>query len=268
VVEGNKEEKVKAYLKENLEDFDLEWENSEDYYDAFKDAKIISAIVREDEDRYAEITQKCDEIIDNSKTKIYRYFEYDFGVGRDLKTDYISIMFNDLRQIKEFQKFAKEEFDIRIDMAQIDAKENFETFNNLATLLCAAIIAISIFFVVIFLYFLINAHFQKISKNLGTIMAFGINNKSMITIYLFVFMKLIIVGLLSAIMLLSLSQFVFWIFSCGYPLNSFTVPYLNMCDWLVMAVILLVLALSAGVTYYIMAKKLEATPGDLIYERN
>jgi len=268
VVENDKEEKVKADLKEKLADFDLEWENSEDYNDALRDAKIISAIVYEDEDRYAEITQKCDEIIAHYKTPIYRYFEYEFSAGRTLKSDYISIMFDDLKTIPDFQKFAKEEFEIRIDMAQVEAKNNFQTFNYLATLLCAAIIAISIFFVVIFLYFLINAHFQKISKNLGTIMAFGLDNKSIIKIYLTVFIKLIAAGLISAIAFLSLVQFVLYLSGFGYTLNSFVLPYLNMCDALVIAVILLVIALSAAVTYYIMNEKLKSTPGDLIYERN
>ena len=268
VVDADKEKNVKADLQEKLADFELEWEKSEACYLTFRDAKIINAIVREDYDRYAEITRKCNEIIANSKTPIYRYFDYEFSVGRTLNPDYISIMFNDLSKVKQFQQFAKEEFDIRIDMAQVDAKENFQTFNNLATLLCAAIIAISIFFVVIFLYFLINAHFQKISKNLGTIMAFGLDNKNIIKIYLSVFMKLIAAGIISAIVLLSLTQLTLWMFGCGYTLNSFVLPYLNMCDIPVIAVILSVMALSAVVTYYIMNKKLKSTPGDLIYERN
>ena len=267
VVNAAKEEKVKAEWKEKLANFDIEWENSEDYEMAWGDAKIISAIVYEDYDRYAEITQQCDEIISNSKIPMYRYFEYEFGAGRTLNPTYISIMFNDLSKVKEFQQFAKEEFAIRIDMAQIEAKENFHTFNTLAALLCAAIIAISIFFVVIFLYFLIQSHFQKISKNLGTIMAFGLDNRTIIKIYLYVFIKLIVVGLASAIMLLSLFQFVFWIFNCGYTLNSLVLPYLNMCDTLVISVALSVIALSAVVTCYIMNKKLKSTPGDLIYER-
>ena len=271
ILQDGDEENAKTEIASKFQNINIEWENTVDFNLAFKVTKLLSAIVRDTSISKEQLNNLCNSVVENSrntKIPIYRFYDYEFCKGIQLNTDYISIMFDNLINVKAFQLWAKDEFNIRIDMAQIDAKENFQTFNNLAIGLSAAIITISIIFLIIFLYFLINSHFQKISKNLGTIIAFGLDNRSIIEIYLAVFMKLIFISLFVAVTLLGIMQFLLHMVNIGYSLNGMIMPYMNMLDWLVLAVLLGILVLSTIVTFIIMNKKIQkSTPGDLIYER-
>ena len=175
-------------------------------------------------------------------------------------------MFEDLTKVKAFSLWAKEQHGVRIDMAQIEAKENFNTFNLLASMLCLFISIIAIAFVSIFLYFLIDSHFRKISKNLGTIMAFGLGNKQIITIYLSVFLLMIMASLLAVIAVLGGAEILFSALKCW--LYEGKMPHFSLCDSWVVITILVIPLISALATIIFLKYKLKATPGDLIFERN
>ena len=197
---------------------------------------------------------------------VYRTFDWSFDKGFQLRPNYLSFMFEDLTKVKAFSLWAKENHGIRIDMAQIEAKENFNTFNLLASMLCLFISLIAIAFVAIFLYFLIDSHFRKISKNLGTIMAFGLGNKQIIKIYLSVFLLMIFASLLSVIAILGGAEILFnatklWRYEGK-------IPHFSICDSWVFITILVIPIISACATIIFLRVKLKATPGDLIFERN
>jgi hypothetical protein len=242
------------------------WAQAESFYRSFRNAKLISVELNDTLSNIAILNTIFDEVLQKYPShKAQRYYEYRYGVGYKLKTDYISVMFQDLGKIKEFQTWAKDDFNIRIDMAQIEAKENFKTFQLLSLFLSSALILISILFIIIFLYFLINAHFQKISKNLGTIMAFGLDNNNIIKIYLLVFIRLVLYGLIPASITLASVQLLFHFLKI---VRDNGMPYINMNDIWIYTVLLGIIVLSIIATYIIMGKKLKSTPGDLIYERN
>lgn len=199
---------------------------------------------------------------------VYRVYDYAFGRDMVLNPDYMSFMFEDLNDVQAFAKWAKNSYGVRIDMAQIEAKNNFNIFNQLANGLCIAIIAISVGFIIIFLWFLINAHFRKISKNLGTIMAFGLENRSIVRIYLRVFMKLILLGLVAAVGLLFVLQYAMEYMGFVRVVDGICLSYIDMLDGMVLGVIGGIIVLSALVIWATMRNKLKATPGDLIFERN
>jgi hypothetical protein len=197
---------------------------------------------------------------------VYRTFDWAFDGGFQLRPNYLSFMFEDLSKVKTFSLWAKEKHGIRIDMAQIEAKENFNTFNLLASMLCLFISIIAIAFVAIFLYFLIDSHFRRISKNLGTIMAFGLGNKQIIKIYLAVFLLMIFASLFSVIAVLGFAEILF---------NTLTwwqyegkMPHFSLGDSWVIITILVIPIISALATVIFLNNKLKATPGDLIFERN
>lgn len=245
---------------------ELEWEASEPYGLAYREAWLYSAIIYDTMVRLGQMDTLCRDIC-KKFPDVYRCYEYEFGKGFELNPDYVSVMFRNLTRVKEFQLWAKEKYGVRIDMAQIEAKENFNIFNNLAVGLCVAIILMAISFVSIFLYFLISAHFQKISKNLGTIMAFGLDNRNIVRIYTGVFMMLIILGLLVALVLLLSFQLIFQRCGIGYDLNGEVYPYLDLWNAWVGWVLLGILTLSGLVIVIFLSRKLKSTPGDLIYER-
>ena len=242
------------------------WTQADSFYSSFRNAKLISLELNDTLSNIAIVNTIFDDVLEKyPANKAQRYYEYRYGDGYKLKTDYISVMFQDLGKIKEFQTWAKDDFNIRIDMAQIEAKENFKTFQLLSTFLSSALILISILFIAIFLYFLINAHFQKISKNLGTIMAFGLDNTKIVKIYLSVFIRLVLSGLIPAVISLVIIQLLLHFLKI---VRENSMPYININDIWIYAVLLGIIVLSIIATYVIMGKKLKSTPGDLIYERN
>ncbi|GHU79746.1 hypothetical protein FACS1894145_4550 [Bacteroidia bacterium] len=214
---------------------------------------------------YQTLNKAVSEICEKEKD-VYRTYDWAFDSGFQLQPNYLSFMFEDLSKVKAFSLWAKETHGIRIDMAQIEAKENFNTFNILSSMLCLFIAIIAIAFVAIFLYFLIDSHFRRISKNLGTIMAFGLANKQIIRIYLSVFLLMIITSLLAVIAVLGLSEIVFN--TMNWWQYERKMPHFSLVDAWVIITVLVIPHISALVTVIFLNNKLKATPGDLIFERN
>ena len=212
----------------------------------------------------SDINDAAKDILDNIPDA-YRTYDYFFDKGMESQTNYISFMFNDLSKVADFAKWTKDEYGIRIDMAQIEAKKNFETFNLLAGVLCMAIIILSVMFVSIFLWFLIDAHFKAISKNLGTIMAFGLPNKTIIKIYRKVFLRMILYSLGAAIAALGIIELLFLIIGLT---REGKMEFISLADWVVWMFIIIIPVLTAIVVSATMKQKLKANPGDLIFERN
>ena len=193
-----------------------------------------------------------------------RIYDWIFTAVPELSSDYQSFLFDDLTKVGDFAKMAKDDYGIRIDMAQIEAKNNFNTFNILASVLCAAIMIISVLFVAIFLWFLIDAHFKSISKNLGTIMAFGLPNRTIISIYRTVFLRMILLALGISIAALVVFQLLLLLLGATREAGM---QYISILDIWVWVFIVIVPLLTAVVVTMTMNKKLEAKPGDLIFER-
>jgi len=214
---------------------------------------------------YQTLNKVVAEICEKEKD-VYRTFDWAFGKGGSVELNYLSLMFNDVSKVEEFSIWAKEKHDIRIDMTQIEAKNNYDTFNFLASMLCLFIAVIAIAFVAIFLYFLIDSHFRKISKNLGTIMAFGLGKKQIIKIYLAVFSLMIFASLFSVIAILGSTEILFRTMKWWFYESK--MPYFSLCDSWVIITILVIPLISAAATIVFLRYKLKATPGDLIFERN
>jgi len=200
------------------------------------------------------------------ESNVYRTYDWAFDRGFQLRPNYLSFMFDDLSKVKAFSIWAKEKHGIRIDMAQIEAKENFNTFNLLASMLCLFIAIIAIAFVAIFLYFLIDSHFRRISKNLGTIMAFGLGNKQITRIYLSVFLLMIFASLLGVIAVLGGAEIL--CSALKWWQYEGKMPHFSLRDSWVVITILVIPLISALATVIFLKYKLKATPGDLIFERN
>lgn len=268
VVENSDEEledKINKKLKSSGLLYDEEWETSGvDFEYSLRDATQYRIIVRDSNISHLNtIAKEICEI-----PNVYRFYNYEFDKGEQLIPDYMSFMFDDLNKVQRFAKWAKNNYGVRIEMAQIEAKNNFSIFNRLANGLCLVIMAISILFVVIFLWFLINGHFRKISKNLGTIMAFGLANKSIILVYLIVFMRLILRSLLFSVIILCIIQYASVAVGYVRMVNAVEMPWINMFDKWVTGLIVGIIMLSIIVTFLVLRRKLHTTPGNLIFGRN
>ena len=245
----------------DVEEFDLSFEPLTKY----------RIIIRNDSTQatssfYGKLNKLADSICKSSDYKCYRIYEYDLEssiADSSYSPDYLSYLFDDLSYVRNFADSAFQKYGIKVEMSQVEAKGNFKSFNDMANALCYAIIVISIGFIVIFLLFLIDNHFQKISPNLGTIMAFGLDNTQIKKIYLCVFIFLILIGLAIASVALCIIQGTLSVMGIVHNLNG--LPYLKMNDLWVALYMLGILIVTFVVIMPTLHQKLKATPGELIH---
>lgn len=193
--------------------------------------------------------------------RVYDYYESDFNDDDD---DYISVHFNDLNRIGEFQEFAKNNYRIEIDMSQINAKENFNAVSLMANILSWTMIVFAIVCIILFIVNLLQSYFQKVKRNLGTFKAFGIGNYELITIYVLIMIATILVSVL-------ISLGVTWLVQGLLPLMGLlkdgAFNYLSLWSVKTMCSVLIIITASVVTVYAVMRGLLKATPGDLIYDR-
>lgn len=260
----NTSEEIELEIRTKLDNsslqYDFDWEKS-NYELSLREATRYRIIFRDS------LVKELNKVVKNicNDTNIYRIYDYNLDEGYSLRANYLSFMFSDLSKVPEFAQWSKEEHGIRIDMTQIEAKENFNIFNILTWSLCIAISIIAIAFISIFLYFLIDSHFRRISKNLGTIMAFGLNNRTIINIYLRVFLKLILASLITVIVILGFAEYLCYTLELT---REGGLLYFSIQDFFVAIIICALPIISTIVTVIFMNIKLKSTPGDLIFERN
>ncbi len=219
----------------------------------------------DDEIDYAETREIHDAIMAKyQKEGIVRIYEYLDKYPFEDFDDYISVHFKDLDNIVAFQEHAKEEFQIDIEMSQINAKENFNEVSIMANILSWTMIIFAIICIILFIVNLLQSYFQKVKRNLGTFKAFGISNYELISVYVLIMMAMILVSIV-------LSFFVTWLIQGILPLLGLvkegTFGYLSLLSGKTFGAILIIIVASVVTVYTVMKKLLKATPGDLIYDR-
>lgn len=252
---------MKAILNQEGVDYNPQLEVSE-YTDALMPAYRLRVILY---DTIVAAINDAAKRITTALPDIYRFYQYDTRESNDFETPYLSFMFDNLAGVSDFAEWVKNEYGIRIDMAQIEAKNNFNTFNLLAAVLCMAIVLLSALFVTIFLWFLIDSHFKSISRNLGTIMAFGLPNKTIVHSYQVVFLRLILFALSLAVIVLAGVELL--LFELGMVREG-NYNYIELLDAWVWVFIIIIPILTLIVVSITIKQKLKSNPGDLIFERN
>ena len=177
---------------------------------------------------------------------------------------YYSIQMLSLDSIRVFQEELFEKCGIKLDMTSIEAKENFMFVQQMGNILSYCVIILAVIFICVFIYFLLNTHFQKIQRNIGTFKAFGVSNKVLNYIYVRLLLQMIIIAFALAIAIAFLMTLL---------LNQFTqiegaFVWIDIFVW--QNALLLGLSLLASIiaTFLVSHGLLKHTPGDLIYNRN
>lgn len=194
---------------------------------------------------------------------VYRIYDYNEMEGAGDDDDYISVHFSDLDMIGAFQEYAKE-FNIEIEMSQINAKENFNEVSMMANILSWTMIIFAIVCIIMFIINLLQSYFQKVKRNLGTFKAFGICSRDLISVYLFIMVSMI----LSAIII---SLGITWLIQEVLPIIGLqkgdAFNYLSLWSSKTFYALLVIIAASVTTVYIVMNRLLKTTPGDLIYDR-
>ncbi len=179
----------------------------------------------------------------------------------ELPTDRLAINFRSLEQVRAFRDELYNKYQIEMDLARVLDKENFQAFNLLAQAISYALIIFSILGICFYLYNMLKSHLDKISRNLGTFLAFGLEPKTLYVLYrqlLFSFLNRS-VAIATGISFLLVTL-----------ISAFSNRGVDLLLLLEFKTLLSLVALYS--VFYIIYRMtiyrlLEKTPGDLVYER-
>lgn len=204
---------------------------------------------------------------------VHRIYEYDYSYDRLPIGDYLSICFNDLKEISAFAEDIVEKNELEIEMSQINAKENFQSVSVMAITLSVVMVIFAIVCILLFIVNLLQAYFQKVKRNIGTFKAFGISNRELQKVYMIIILALVGSALLISMVAVSFVQLVLYVLNIvkdegfGY-LSLWHCDVIHAFPPLITLLAAVVVVVAAAVTVRLVMKKLlSATPGDLIYDR-
>ncbi len=181
----------------------------------------------------------------------------------------ISIAFTSLDRVPSFQKYIYNDHRLRIDMNIVQARNNFLLFNRLSDGLSIVLISFGILAAFVFILNLISAHLERNKKNIGTLKAFGLTNRTIIIVYSGISATLLTIVLTFCYLICSLTgdwtlELVLKLLGMvnqsseiGFELHS--VPVL-LSIFVLLPTVLIVLSL--------IWRLRKVNPGDLIYERD
>lgn len=175
----------------------------------------------------------------------------------------ISVQFNDLSKIREFEDFIKGHR-YKIEMEHVNAKENFNAVSVMANILSWAIVGFSIICIVLFIINIFQSYFQKVKRNLGTFKAFGISNSQLIGVYLLIMFAIIIISIIISLLI---SYAIEVILPICNVMKDGKFEYLALNNYMTWMAVGIIIFSSILTVYVVMKRLLSATPGNLIYDR-
>lgn len=213
--------------------------------------------------------------------RVYRY-NFDNQIADNLNADRISIHFNSLDRIRDFRAYLLSEelkrsvrsddsdLGLDIDLAQIEAKENYNFVSRLTRIISLILIGFSVLSICLFVSHMFQKHLDKVSRNIGTFKAFGMDNQALISIYLRLISVFMVGATLTALILAaivgSLGGIKVLLMLISDRLEPGETYFELLNPWTGLALVLL-LGISLFVLFRTASKILSRTPGDLIYKR-
>lgn len=199
-----------------------------------------------------------------SKDGLHRVFNYNFCDAPLTASSFISVHFKDLDKLRDFEKYVRDEFKVKLEMSQINAKENFNAVSAMGNILSWVIIIFAIVCIILFIVNLLQSYFQKVKRNLGTFKAFGISNRALISVYVLIMAAIVLSAILMSVSVTWVIQGLLHV--CGI-LKDGVFDYLSLWSMKTVCSIIIIVAASVYTVYYVMHRLLMSTPGDLIYDR-
>ena len=170
-------------------------------------------------------------------------------------------------KIEQFGTILKQETKYMIDMSKVENLKNIARVQQMGNTLSFCILLIVVVFISVFIYFLLNTHFQKIQRNLGTFKAFGVSESMIRKVYLLIISNLIVSAYAIA---MAVSWVISKIVNTFMPITDDNGQYarFDCIVWQNGALLLVTLAFAILTTILVVKRLLSYTPGDLIYNRN
>lgn len=194
---------------------------------------------------------------------IFRVYDYNFSPSDVTEKSYLSVTFNSLDKIKDFETFVSG-YNVKIDMSQINSKDNYNAVSIMANILSWAIIVFAMICIILFLVNLLKSYFQKIKRNLGTFKAFGVSNKRLASVYCLIVASTVAGSVLISLSVAAMLQLAFRLTGI---LKEGMYNYLELGSFKTLVAAVIITSASVYTVYQVISKLLKHTPGDLIYDR-
>lgn len=231
----------------------------------FREGKFVIFTLDDDYVSYSTLKQINDKLMTLYEAKdVHRVFAYEFSDYEISQRAFISVHFKDLHNLREFESYVRENFNVKIEMSQINAKENFNAVSTMGHILSWVIIVFAIVCIILFIVNLLQSYFQKVKRNLGTFKAFGISNRDLINVYVLIMAVIIIAAILMSVSIAWIIQGLLHVMGV---LKDGVFDYLSLWGGKTISSIVIIIVASVYTVYAVMHKLLKATPGDLIYDR-
>lgn len=220
-------------------------------------------------DTISEVILNSEELTAHNEDLI-RFFDFKtYQVYKSYNYDHLAINFKRLSKVRAFKEYFYKTHELNIDVAQIEAKENYSYVSNLTLIISIILITFSLLIISMFISNILNRHLEKIRKNIGTFKAFGLNINTLLVIYINLIFRFVMVSLIVAF----LTSLVFgeiggirFALSLVQDIEKGETYFNLLSEWSLISVLLIIIV-SLAVTYFTSIRIVKRTPGDLIYDR-
>lgn len=207
------------------------------------------------------VTKLFEEFPEYEFVRIYDFDYNNYPSDFRIDTDKIAINFTSLDKVRAFQYFLFNEYQIEVDIARVRDKENFAFVKILTETISTLLIVFSIVSICFYLYNLLRSHLDKIRPNLGTFLAFGLDQSNLYKLY-----RDLLFRFLTEAAFISIAGSFLLLFIINYTFGDME-NYVALFDWKLFATILILYGAFNWIFRNTIRKLLSRTPGDLIYDR-
>lgn len=256
------QKKVESEIRKGLEGFYIESIDFDSIELSVGDTRLISKVYL---DTFIDLAQ-ADELYKdfNKKTSVdfEKHTEWLCDIGEEIGIDdpfYLSFNFDQLDNVRDFKNYLNDKYSVEISMDQVEQKENFALVSRLTGFISLILFGFSILSIVFYVNSLLRTHLEKIKMNLGTLKAFGLDNKFLVSSYLKIILTFIGISIVIAFLICVVWNFI-------EPM-LFANSYFDIFNWKLFAGILVIILTALYTSRFTIKKTLMKTPGDLIYNR-
>jgi len=215
--------------------------------------------------------KKDNQIIKSEAHRIYR-FDLSGFENESSSYDNLSVYFSSLDKIREFSSYLFKLKNLKIDMSQIESKENYNFVSKLTIFISGFLVIFSVISIILFLSNVLKVHINKIRTNLGTFKAFGMSNTAIVKIYSILTMRFlfyaIIVSFFTSLLIGETGLFRLLFHISGSAIDE-NIKYFDLLSDSKTYLALIAVSLTSLIVLpWNIWKMLDKTPGDLIYKRD
>ncbi len=217
-------------------------------------------------------------IINNTDLKrdnaVFRYYDFSSNWSNTNKSiklyDKLSVELQNLDHINEFKVFMDKQYELPMEMGQIDTLSNYNFITKLTRIISIILMIFSILSICTFISNLLSNHLEKIRLNIGTFLAFGINPRALEKIYTTIIVSVLVVAMAIGILLSwiigSVGTFRAVLQMLGIKLEENESYFNQFSEW-TYPLIGVILIISYVVIRRITSRIFKQTPGNLLYDR-